>query len=265
MAGGDKSAPHAKLIFLRHGQSEWNLKGLFTGWVDVDLSERGVAEGKQAGELIAKEGLTIDVAYCSVLKRAIKTMNFALEAADQLHVPTIKTFRLNERMYGGLQGKDKKKAVEKFGPEQIQIWRRSFDTPPEPLPKEDEFHPIKEAKYADLKLKEIPDTESLALTIDRVMPYWEETIVPDLKAGKTILVAAHGNSIRAILKVLEGISDEDITGLEVPTGVPLLYNLDADLKPIATDGALPPLKFGRYLLSAEEAKKRADEVKAQTR
>jgi len=253
------------LVFSRHGESEWNVANKFTGWVDVDLSEKGVKEGKSAGELIKAEGLKIDVAYTSVLKRAIKTCNFALEAADQLHVPVNKTWRLNERMYGALAGLDKKETVAKHGAEQVQIWRRAFATPPPPLAKDSEYHPSKEAKYKSLKPEEIPDTESLKDTIARVMPYWEETIAPDLKAGKTVFVAAHGNSIRAIVKYLEDIPDDVIPGLEIPTGTPLVYELDADLKPKPTDQAVEPLKCGRYLGDAEAIKAAAEAVKNQTK
>jgi len=259
------ATPHAKLIFSRHGESEWNQKNIFTGWVDVDLSEKGLLEGKEAGSLIKGEGYKIDVAFTSYLKRAIKTCNLALEAADQLSVPVNKTWRLNERMYGGLTGLDKKETVVKHGAEQVQVWRRSFDVPPPPLEKDSEWHPCKEAKYADLDPKDIPDTECLKDTIARVMPYWEGTIVPELKAGKTVLVAAHGNSIRAIVKFLEGLSEEVIPGLEIPTGTPLVYNLDKDLKPMPSDLVVEPLKCGFYLGDAEKIKAAAEAVKNQTK
>lgn len=256
---------HATLIFSRHGESEWNVANIFTGWVDVDLSEKGVGEAKGAGELLKGEGFQIDVAYTSVLKRAIKTCNLALEAADQLYVPVNKSWRLNERMYGGLTGLDKKETVVKHGAEQVQVWRRSFDIPPPVLEKDSQYHPSKEAKYRSLDPKDIPDTECLKDTIARVMPYWESTIAPELKAGKTVLVAAHGNSIRAMVKMLEGISDDVIPGLEIPTGTPLVYNLDADLKPISNDAAIEPLKFGRYLGDQEAIKAAAEKVKNQTK
>jgi len=259
------SAPHATLIFSRHGESEWNVANIFTGWVDVDLSTKGLGEAKGAGELLKAEGYQIDVAYTSVLKRAIKTCNIALENADQLHVPVNKTWRLNERMYGGLTGLDKKETVQKHGADQVLVWRRSFDVPPPPLEKDSKYHPCKEAKYKDLDPKELPDTECLKDTIARVMPYWESTITPDLKAGKTVFVAAHGNSIRAILKMIEGISDDDITGLEIPTGTPLVYMLDKELKPISSDKAVDPLKFGFYLGDAEKIKAAAEAVKNQTK
>jgi len=259
------ATPHAKLIFSRHGESEWNLKNIFTGWVDVDLSEKGIGEGKEAGKLIKTDGYKIDIAFTSYLKRAIKTCNFLLESSDQLSIPVHKTWRLNERMYGGLTGLDKKETVVKHGAEQVQIWRRSFDIPPPPLEKDSEYHPCKEAKYADVDPKDIPDTECLKDTIARVMPYWEATIVPELKAGKTVLVAAHGNSIRAIVKYLEGISDDSITGLEIPTGTPLVYNLDGDLKPMPSELAVEPMKAGFYLGDAEKIKAAAEAVKNQTK
>jgi 2,3-bisphosphoglycerate-dependent phosphoglycerate mutase len=258
-------AKHATLIFSRHGESEWNVANIFTGWVDVDLSEKGVGEAKKAGDLLKADGFTIDVAFTSYLKRAIKTCNYALEGADQLYVPVHKSWRLNERMYGGLTGLDKKETVVKHGAEQVQIWRRSFDIPPPNLEKDSKYHPSKEAKYAALDPKDIPDTECLKDTIARVLPYWEECIAPELKAGKTVLVAAHGNSIRAMVKMLEGISDDVIPGLEIPTGTPLVYELDANLKPLPTDLAVEPLKLGRYLGDAEAIKAAAEAVKNQTK
>jgi len=257
--------PHALLVFSRHGESQWNVDNRFTGWVDVDLSEKGVGEAKNAGTLIKEEGLKFDICYTSVLKRAIKTMNIALEEADQLYVPATKTWRLNERMYGGLTGLDKKETVVKHGAEQVQVWRRSFDVPPPPIDKESEFYPGKDPKYADLKEEEIPVTECLKDTIARVMPFWEAEIAPALKAGKTVFVAAHGNSIRAIVKFIEDIPDDVITGLEIPTGTPLVYGMTEDLKPIASDLAVAPLKFGRYLGDAEKIKAAAEAVKNQTK
>mmetsp|Transcript_22109 Transcript_22109/g.38945 ORF Transcript_22109/g.38945 Transcript_22109/m.38945 type:complete len:263 (-) Transcript_22109:62-850(-) len=259
------ATPHATLVFSRHGESEWNKANRFTGWVDVDLSEKGIQEAKGAGDLIKKEGLAFDVCYTSVLKRAIKTGFIALDAADQLHIPMEKTWRLNERMYGGLTGGDKKEAVAKFGADQVQIWRRSFDIPPPDIEADSPFRPELEAKYKGLDPKDIPKTECLKDTIARVMPFWEGTIMPQLKEGKTIFVAAHGNSIRAIVKYIENISEEDIPGLEIPTATPLVYTLDADLKPIESDLAVAPLKFGRYLGDAEAIKAAAEAVKNQTK
>jgi len=262
-AGGAK--PHARLVFSRHGESLWNVANKFTGWVDVDLSEKGVNEAKGAGKLLKEEGLMVDICFTSVLKRAIKTANLALETADQLDVPVKKTWRLNERMYGGLQGLDKKETVVKHGAEQVQIWRRSFDLPPPEIEKDHECYTGKEDKYKDLKPEEIPTTESLKDVIARVMPYWKEAIEPELKAGRTVFVAAHGNSIRAIVKDIEGIADDVIPGLEIPTATPLVYDLDANLKPIESSQAVEPLKYGRYLGDVEAIKAAAEAVKSQTK
>lgn len=259
------STPHATLVFMRHGESEWNVLNKFTGWYDCDLSPKGVDEAKGAGLLFKEEGLDFDLCYTSYLKRAIKTVNLALESADQMYKPVVKSWRLNERMYGGLTGLDKKETVEKHGPDQVHIWRRSFDVPPPALKKDDEYYPGKEPKYKDLKESELPLTECLKDTIDRVLPFWESDIVPALKAGKTVLVAAHGNSLRAILKKLEGISEDVIPGLEIPTGVPLLYKLDKDLKPIPQEGCMAPLNQGRYLGDAEKIAAAAEAVKNQTK
>lgn len=256
---------HARLIFSRHGESEWNVANKFTGWVDVDLSDKGVQEAKGAGKLIKDGGYKIDVCHTSFLKRAIKTLNLALEDADQLYVPVKTSWRINERMYGGLTGLDKKETVEKHGADQVQIWRRSFDLPPPDIAEDSEYHPKLEAKYAGLKPEEIPKTESLKTVIERVMPYWEETIKPQLKEGKTVFLCAHGNSIRAIVKYIEGIADDVIPSLEIPTATPLVYDLDADLNPIASDEAVAPLKFGHYLGDAEAIKKAAEAVKNQTK
>eukprot|EP00928_Gymnodinium_smaydae_P080416 TRINITY_DN64112_c0_g1_i1.p1 TRINITY_DN64112_c0_g1~~TRINITY_DN64112_c0_g1_i1.p1 ORF type:complete len:360 (+),score=122.92 TRINITY_DN64112_c0_g1_i1:54-1082(+) len=265
-AGGAAAAkPHARLIFSRHGESEWNVANRFTGWVDVDLSEKGVEEAKGAGKLLKEEGVKIDVCFTSVLKRAIKTCDLALESAGQLHVPVNKTWRLNERMYGGLQGLDKKETVQKHGAEQVQIWRRSFDLPPPEIEKDSECYTGNEAKYRGLAPEQVPVTESLKDVIARVEPYWKESIEKELKAGRTVFVAAHGNSIRAIVKSIEGISDEAIPGLEIPTATPLVYDLTADLKPLPNGLAVEPLKYGRYLGDAEKIKAAAEAVKNQTK
>jgi 2,3-bisphosphoglycerate-dependent phosphoglycerate mutase len=256
---------HATLIFSRHGESEWNVANIFTGWVDVDLSEKGVGEAKNAGTLLKEGGYKFDSAYTSVLKRAIKTCNFALEGCDQMYVPVVKTWRLNERMYGGLTGLDKKATVEKHGPDQVLVWRRSFDVPPPKLEKDSQYHPCKEVKYRNMDPADIPDTECLKDTIARVMPFWEANIKPDLQAGKTVLIAAHGNSIRAIVKFLEGMSDDAIPTLEIPTGTPLVYELDAELKPLPQETAVEPLKCGKYLGDAEKIKAAAEAVKNQTK
>merc|ERR1712217_589621 len=228
-------------------------------------SEKGVEEAKKAGSLVQEAGISFDVCYTSYLKRAINTCDLALEHSDQLYIPVNKSWRLNERMYGGLTGLDKKETVVKHGAEQVQIWRRSFDLPPPDIDEDSEYHPKLEAKYKGLKPEEIPKTESLKTVIDRVMPYWKGTIMPQLKKGQTVFVAAHGNSIRAIVKYIEDIPDDVIPGLEIPTGTPLVYELDADLKPIASDLAIAPLKFGRYLGDVEKIKAAAEAVKNQTK
>lgn len=218
-----------KLVFLRHGQSEWNLANKFTGWVDVDLSEKGVEEAIEAGKKIKEAGIKFDVAHTSILKRAIKTCNYALEYSDQMYVPVYKSWRLNERHYGGLQGLNKDETREKYGEEQVHIWRRSYDTLPPDLSEEKQ-----EEQYADRRFKGmpkdlIPISENLKITLERALPYYFDNIAPDLLEGKTVLVAAHGNSLRALAKHLEKISDEDIMDLEIPTGKPLVYELDEDL------------------------------------
>jgi len=257
--------PHATLILSRHGESQWNVDNKFTGWVDVDLSEKGVGEAKAAGGLLKEAGYTFNVCYTSFLKRAIKTLDLVLEECDQMYAIVKKSWRLNERMYGGLTGQDKKQTVVKHGAEQVQVWRRSFDIPPPPLDEDSEFHPRTEAKYAGLSKEEIPNTECLKDTIARVMPYWEKDIIPDLNAGKTVFVAAHGNSIRAIVKHIEEIPEDVIPDVEIPTGTPLVYELTADLKPIPQELAVPPLKYGRYLGDPKEIKAAAEAVKNQTR
>ena len=219
-----------KLILVRHGQSQWNLENRFTGWWDVDLTEKGEAEARAAGALLRDKGLLPTVAFTSLQTRAIKTLHFALEAAGRLWIPETKDWRLNERHYGGLTGLDKAETAAKHGDEQVKIWRRSFDIPPPVLESGSEFDLAKDARYAGIP---IPSTESLKDTIARVLPYYEANIAPALAAGETVLIAAHGNSLRALVKHLSGISDDEITGLEIPTGQPIVYELDADLK--ATD------------------------------
>ena len=218
-----------KLVLVRHGQSEWNLENKFTGWVDVDLSEKGYAEAKHAGQILKDYGLEFDKAYTSVLKRAIKTLNIILEETDQLWLPTVKSWRLNERHYGALQGLNKAETAEKYGDEKVHIWRRSYDTLPPLMNENDELSQINDRRY----LKDVvPMAENLKITLERVMPIWQDQIEPDLRDGKNIIIAAHGNSLRALTKHLEGISDEDIMGLEIPTGSPIIYELDHDLKVI---------------------------------
>jgi 2,3-bisphosphoglycerate-dependent phosphoglycerate mutase len=218
------------LILLRHGQSQWNLEDRFTGWVDVDLTAEGEAQARKGGELIAAAGIAIDRCYTSVLTRAIRTSWLALAAAGQAFVPETKDWRLNERHYGGLTGLNKTETAAKHGAEQVKIWRRSYDVPPPPLAPGGEFDFAKDRRYAGAAL---PDTESLQTTLMRVQPYWEAEIVPRLAAGETLLVAAHGNSLRAIVKLLFDLSGEEIVGVEIPTGNPLLIDLDAELRPIA--------------------------------
>ena len=227
------------LILLRHGNSTWNQQNLFTGWVDVRLSEQGVAEATRAGQLLAESGLKPDILYTSVLTRAIQTANLALEVADRLWIPVKRTWRLNERHYGALQGKDKAQTLEQFGADQFQLWRRSFDVPPPPLDDDSEFSQAHDERYADLG-DDLPRTESLKLVIDRMLPYWESDITPDLAAGKTVLVTAHGNSLRALVKHLDHIGDDEIAELNIPTGIPLVYELDADFRPTAPGKYLDP-------------------------
>jgi 2,3-bisphosphoglycerate-dependent phosphoglycerate mutase len=221
------------LVLLRHGQSDWNVKNLFTGWVDVPLSEVGEAEAVRGGELMKEAGLLPDVLHTSLLRRAINTANLALDAADRHWIPVRRDWRLNERHYGALQGKDKKQIREEFGEEQFMTWRRSYDVPPPPIEKGSEWSQDGDQRYAGI---EAPLTECLADVVARMLPYWDEAIVPDLRAGRTVLVAAHGNSLRALVKELDGISDEDIAGLNIPTGIPLRYELDDDLKPTTPGG-----------------------------
>jgi len=223
------------LVLLRHGESEWNAKNLFTGWVDVDLSERGRAEAVQGGELLTGAGLLPDVVHTSLLRRAITTANLALDRADRHWVPVRRDWRLNERHYGALQGKDKKQTLEEFGEEQFMLWRRSYDTPPPPIEADDEFSQAADIRYGGLG-DAMPRTECLKDVVTRLIPYWENEIQGDLKDGKVVLVAAHGNSLRALVKHLDGISDEAIAGLNIPTGMPLLYELDDDFAPVTRGG-----------------------------
>ena len=220
-----------KLVLCRHGQSDWNLKNLFTGWTDVDLTEKGIAEAAAAGKLLKQLGYEFDIAYTSVLQRAIRTLWIMLDEMDRMWIPVIRDWRLNERHYGALQGLNKAETAAKYGDEQVHIWRRSYDVPPPALDADDERHPSHDVRYAGIK--DLPSTESLATTLQRVAPYWEKVIAPDLKAGKNVLIAAHGNSLRALVKMLDQISDDEITGFNIPTGVPLAYDLDAQLKPLS--------------------------------
>ena len=221
-----------KLVLLRHGESVWNQENRFTGWHDVDLTAKGEEEGRRSGRLLKDEGFAFDVVYTSLLKRAIRTMWLALEELDQTWVPVHREWRLNERHYGALQGLNKAETAAKHGEDQVLIWRRSYDVPPPALEPEDERHPSKDRRYADLPAESLPLSECLKDTVDRFMPLWQDTIAPVVKEGKSVLIAAHGNSLRALVKYLDGVSEEDIVGLNIPTGMPLVYELDADLKPL---------------------------------
>ncbi len=223
------------LVLLRHGESDWNAKNLFTGWVDVDLTAKGRAEAVAGGELLVTEGLLPDVVHTSLLRRAITTANLALDAADRHWIPVRRDWRLNERHYGALQGKDKKQTLAEFGEEQFMLWRRSYDTPPPAIEPSDEFSQEGDPRYADLG-DAMPATECLKDVVTRLIPYWENEIQDDLRAGKVVLVAAHGNSLRALVKHLDGISDEDIAGLNIPTGMPLVYELDESFRPVTRGG-----------------------------
>ena len=225
----------AKLVFIRHGQSEWNLKNLFTGWVDVNLSEKGEQEAKEAGRKLKEAGIEFDQAYTSVLTRAIKTLHFALEESGQLWDPETKTWRLNERHYGALQGQNKAEAAEKFGEEQVHIWRRSYDVLPPLLSADDEGSAANDRRYANLDPRIVPGGENLKVTLERVIPFWEDHIAPDLLAGKNVIVAAHGNSLRALTKYIEQISDEDIMNVEMATGQPVVYDLDDKLNIVSKE------------------------------
>jgi 2,3-bisphosphoglycerate-dependent phosphoglycerate mutase len=241
------------LVLLRHGQSQWNLENRFTGWVDVPLSAQGLDEARRAGQLLREEGFRFDVAYTSVLKRAIKTLWLALEELDQMYLTVHNSWRVNERMYGALQGLNKAETAERHGEEQVKIWRRSYDIPPPPMPTDDAGWPGKDPRYVGLSPNEIPQAESLKDTVARFLPYWESDIAPALRRGQRVLLTAHGNSLRALVKHLDGVSDDEIVELNIPTGVPLVYELDDDLKPIRH----------RYLGDAEAVKRAAEAVARQ--
>ncbi len=239
-----------KVVLLRHGESVWNKANKFTGWTDVDLSEKGVEEAHAAGETLKKEGYVFDVAYTSVLKRAIRTLWITMDEMDLMWIPVHRSWRLNERHYGALQGLNKAETAKKFGEDQVLIWRRSYDTPPPELEKTDSRYPGHDPRYKDIGEENIPTTECLKDTVARFLPYWKETIAPVIRSGKKVIIAAHGNSLRALVKYLDNVSDEDIVGLNIPTGIPLVYELDDDLKPIKS----------YYLGDAEAVKKAMQSV-----
>ena len=244
-----------QLVLLRHGESVWNQENRFTGWTDVDLSDRGLAEARRAGETLKAEGLTFDIAYTSVLKRAIRTLWITLDVMDLMWIPVVRSWRLNERHYGALQGLNKSEMAAIHGEDQVRIWRRSYDIPPPGLDPSDPRFPGHDPRYRDIRPEDLPRAEALKNTVERFLPFWHGTIAPDVRAGRRVLIAAHGNSLRALVKYLDGVSDTEIVGLNIPTGVPLLYELDEDLKPLAH----------RYLGDADEIRRQIDAVANQGR
>lgn len=252
------------LVLLRHGESQWNLENKFTGWVDVDVSEKGAEEASYAGKLMAEANLTVDHAFTSLQKRAIKTLAMALEEMDLLWIPVEKSWNLNERMYGDLQGMNKAETTEKFGEEQVTEWRRSYAIPPPPIKDDNPYHPKLDPRYKDLPPGTLPLTESLALTIKRVLPYWQGTIAPVLMEGKTVIIAAHGNSLRALVKYLDNVPEDKIVSLNIPTAVPLVYRLDKNLKPIVLPNHAPSLS-GAYLGDPAWVQGKIDGVKNQAK
>ncbi|HTG33988.1 MAG TPA: 2,3-diphosphoglycerate-dependent phosphoglycerate mutase [Thermoanaerobaculia bacterium] len=242
-----------KLVLLRHGESLWNLQNRFTGWTDVDLTPKGIEEAREGARLLQEGGYTFDVAHTSLLKRAIRTLWITLDGMDLMWIPVHRSWRLNERHYGALQGLNKGETAAKYGDKQVLIWRRSYSDPPPPVTPDDPRYPGHDRRYAGLSLAELPLAESLKDTVARFLPYWHETIVPELKAGRRVLLAAHGNSLRALVKHLDNVSEEEIVGLNIPTGIPLVYELDDDLKPLRS----------YYLGDPEEARKAAEAVAKQ--
>ncbi|MFC2042016.1 2,3-diphosphoglycerate-dependent phosphoglycerate mutase [Chloroflexota bacterium] len=242
-----------KLILLRHGESLWNKENRFGGWTDMDLSEKGIAEAKKAGQILKEQGYAFDVAFTSVLKRAIRTLWIVLDEMDLMWIPIYRSWRLNERFYGALQGLNKSETAAKFGEEQVLIWRRSYDVRPPSLKKTDEMYPGNDPKYKDLNEKDLPLAESLKDTLNRVLPYWHETIAPVIQSGKKVVISAHGNSLRAMVKYLDNISDDKILKLNIPTGIPLVYELKGNLKPIKS----------YYLADPEEVRKAMEAVASQ--
>lgn len=252
------------LVLLRHGESTWNKENRFTGWVDCPLSDQGEEEAVSGGRLMREEGFDFDLAYTSTLKRAIKTLWLALEEMDAMYIPVVNSWRFNERHYGALQGLNKQETVDKHGKDQVLIWRRSYDIPPPPVDKSSPYFPGNDPIYKNVDPDILPLTESLKLTEERFIEYWHDTISPEIKSGKTILIAAHGNTLRALVKHLDDISSDEITGLNIPTGVPLVYRLDEDLKPIPHEEGIAPLT-GRYLGNREDVIARIGAVMAQTK
>jgi 2,3-bisphosphoglycerate-dependent phosphoglycerate mutase len=242
-----------KLVLLRHGESTWNKENRFTGWTDVDLSPKGVAEAEESARLLIEGGYEFDVAHTSVLKRSIRTLWIVLERMDLMWLPVVRNWRLNERHYGALQGLNKAETAAKHGQDQVKIWRRSYSTPPPPLDPDDERHPRHDRRYADLAADDLPASESLKDTVARFLPFWHDTIAPDIRSGRRVLISAHGNSLRALVKYLDSISEEEIVGLNIPTGIPLVYELDDNLKPLRHD----------YLGDPEAARKAAEAVARQ--
>jgi len=263
-AHASMSDVHATVVFLRHGQSVWNEASLFTGWADVELTTLGKNEAAMGATSMWREGIVIDVAFTSLLKRAQQTLDIVLRITGQEGVPVHQNWRLNERMYGSLTGLNKKETVAKYGDEQVKKWRRSYGIPPPEIDTSSEYWPGNDNKYAHIPYEEIPLSECLKDTVERTMPYWQNTITPALQRGKTVLIAAHGNSIRGMLKYLDDISDDEITQLEIPTGIPLVYQLDKDLRPIKSTDAVPPLT-GRFLVDQEELKRKQEEVANQSK
>ncbi|GAA5084486.1 MAG: 2,3-diphosphoglycerate-dependent phosphoglycerate mutase [Alcaligenaceae bacterium] len=231
-----------KLVLMRHGESQWNLENRFTGWTDVDLTEAGREQARQAGELLKQNGFKFDIAFCSVLKRAIRTLWIVLDTMDSVHIPVGKSWRLNERHYGALQGLNKAETAQKYGDEQVHIWRRAYSIGPDPVAEDDPRHPKHDPRYANLKPEDLPATECLEQTVARVVPFWNDSIAPAIRSGRSVLVTAHGNSLRALIKHIDNISEEDIVNLNLPTGQPLVFELDENLKPIR-----------HYFLGDEEA------------
>lgn len=252
------------LVLLRHGESQWNLENRFTGWVDVDVSAKGALEASNAGKLMREANISVDLAFTSYQKRAIKTLALALEEMDLLWIPVEKSWRLNERMYGDLQGMNKAETTQKFGEAQVTQWRRSYDVPPPPIQDDNPYHPKLDPKYASIPKGSLPLTESLALTIDRVLPYWRRNIAPELRKGKTVLIAAHGNSLRALVKYLDDVPEDKIIGLNIPTAVPLVYRLNRRLKPVVLPDHAPSLS-GMYLGDPDWVNDKINGVKNQAK